>query len=177
MSGIDRSFRRREVLQGAGLIAGSLLLPRLRARAEGFALSDGTKTLLRESDLVYISPIRKDGTESRCHGEVWFFFDQGEVVICTGRKAWKARAIEAKRDQARIWVGDFGRGDDVGDRYKAAPTFLTRAREDTERATFDRLLQRFAEKYPDGWGKWEPRFRDGYDDGSRAVIRYEPIDA
>ena len=33
----------------------------------------------------------------------------------------------------------------------------------------------FGKKYPKEWGKWEPRFREGYGDGSRVLIRYEPV--
>jgi hypothetical protein len=170
------SIHRREVLRGAGILVGSLLLPPFRARA-AFELPEGTRTLLEESALVYISPIRSDGRESKCHGEVWFTFDQGDVLICTSRTTWKAKALEAGRDRARIWVGDFGRGDDVGDRYKGGASFLSNVSEAKDRPAFDRLLDTFGKKYPQEWGKWEPRFREGYEDGSRVVIRYTPVGA
>ncbi len=165
---------RRELLKGSAALAGLVLLPG-RGRSEEYALPAGTRNLLASSALVYISPLLSDGRESRCHGEVWFFFDKGDVVISTGRSTWKGRALEGGKDRARVWVGDFGRGDDVGDRYRAGPTFTTRAREDRDGDSFIRLLSAFGKKYPDAWGKWEPRFKKGFEDHSRLLIRYSPI--
>ena len=141
----------------------------------GFSPSEGARRALASSPLVYVSPLRSDGRESRCHGEVWFFEDAGDVVIGTGRDRWKGRAVAAGLDRARVWVGDFGPVSRAGDRYRAAPTFLTRASLDTDPATFERLLARFASKYADEWGKWGPRFEKSYADGSRILIRYAPI--
>ena len=165
---------RRDVLRGACFLVGGLLLPPLRVRAAGFELPEEVRERLEKDLLVYISPIRADGRESRCHGEVWFLFDRGSVLISSARTTWKAKALASGQDRARIWVGDFGRGSEVGDRYRQGSSFLARAREETDRAAFERLLEAFGEKYPKEWGKWEPRFRKGYDDGSRVLIRYEP---
>ena len=63
---------------------------------------------LKQSGLVYISPLRADGSESTCHGEVWFAWLDGSVVIITGRDRWKARAVARGLDGARLWVGDHG---------------------------------------------------------------------
>ena len=167
---------RRELLKGTAALAGLALLPG-RGRAEGYTLPAATRSVLASSPLVYISPLLSDGRESRCHGEVWFFFDEGDVVICTGRTTWKGRALEGGKDRARIWVGDFGRGGEVADRYRAGPTFATRASEDRDGDAFNRLLSAFGEKYPEQWGKWEPRFKKGFEDHSRLLIRYEPIGA
>jgi hypothetical protein len=171
-----RLVRRREILYGAGGLAATLLIPRVRVRArEGATLSEETLRALAASPLVYISPLHSGDRESRCHGEVWFFFDEGDVLISTGRSTWKARALESGRDRARIWVGDFGRGRGVGERYRKGPSLLTRARVERDRGAFERLLAAFGKKYPDEWGKWEPRFKKGFEDGSRILIRYAPI--
>jgi hypothetical protein len=167
---------RRDVLRGGGLLLGALVIPRLRVRAdEAYTLPDATRAALETSGLVYISPLRADQSESRCHGEVWFLFDQGGVLISTGTDTWKAQALAKGRDGARIWVGDFGQGSAVGDRYLEGPTFLTRAREERDPEAFRRLLDAFGKKYPDGWEKWEPRFKKGWEDGSRVLIRYQPV--
>jgi len=48
--------------------------------------------------------LHSDGRESTCHGEVWFFVDEGSVVIATGKDRWKTRALRSGRDRARIWA-------------------------------------------------------------------------
>ena len=126
---------------------------------------------------MYVSPLAQSGAESRCHGEVWYFVDGGTVVIATAADRWKAVAIRKGRDRARLWVGDFGPVKRAGDAYRSAPSFLAEAEIVKERAVFDRLLESFAKRYSDEWGKWRPRFENGYGDGSRVVIRYTPIGA
>ena len=79
------------------------------------------------------------------------------------------------RDRARIWVGDFGRGRLVLGRFRKGPTFLTQAREERDPEALDRLLTVFSTKYADEWGKWEERFKKGFEDGSRVLIRYQPL--
>lgn len=169
------SWSRRELLRGAGLLWGSVSLwPRLGFGEERYALSESTKLALGSSRLVYLSPLHADGRESRCHGEVWFFQDGSDVVVVTAKDRWKARALGKGWDRARIWVGDFGPVKQAGDRFRAAPTFVARAGLEPDRAAFDRLLAAFGSKYPEEWGKWEPRFKQGYADGSRVLIRYRP---
>ncbi|MBW2273387.1 MAG: hypothetical protein JRG96_08960 [Deltaproteobacteria bacterium] len=176
----DRSFAhlvsRRELLLGAAAGFGALAFPaRIMAAEAAFELPEVTRAALSGSPLVYVSPLHPDGKESRCHGEVWYFVDGKDVVIVTGAERWKAEAVRSGRDRARIWVGDFGRGKKVGDRYRAGPTFVTRASIDKDPAAFRRLMKAFAGRYPDEWGKWEPRFEKGHADGTRVLIRYSPI--
>src|SRR5262245_19805902 len=104
--------RRREILQGAGLLLGALALaPRARAEDATFALPADATAALDKAPLVYISPLRKSGSESRCHGEVWYFMDGGHVVIGTNPGRWNGRAVKQGLDRARLWVpkasGDF----------------------------------------------------------------------
>ena len=171
----DPRMSRRQLLVSAAAGLGALVLPGRMGAADDFALPDATKAALSGSPLVYISPLHHDGRESRCHEEVWYFVDGGDVVIATAVERWKAKAVRSGRDRARIWVGDFGRGRKVGDRYRAGPSFLASARIDEDRATFERLMKAFAGRYADGWDKWEPRFEKGYADGTRVLIRYAPI--
>ena len=134
---------------------------------------------LTESPYVYVSPLRSDGRESTCHGEVWFGWIDGAVIVITGSTRWKARSLTVGLDRARIWVGDHGRwkrvvGRDEG--FRQAPSFEVRASAVRDEALLDRLLAIFEEKYPDEIEKWRDRMRRGYADGSRVLIRYVPTD-
>ncbi|MFI5314641.1 MAG: hypothetical protein ACHQ6T_02990 [Myxococcota bacterium] len=168
---------RRALLQGGALaLAAVALLPRrLRADAPKFALDQAAQDALAKGQLVYVSPLKSDGRESRCHAEVWYFFDRGAVVIATATSGWKARALKGGRDKARLWVGDFGPYSRAGEKLRGAPTFLASAALDAEPATFERLLASYGTRYPDEWAKWKPRFESSHADGSRCVIRYTPI--
>jgi hypothetical protein len=167
---------RRALLQGAGYGLGTLLLPvRFAPAKEAWALPAETLEALQSSQLVYVSPLNSDGGESQCHGEVWYFWDQGAVVLATSSGTWKAKALAQGLDRARIWVGDFDRGQKGSEGpFRQGPTFLTKAERDTAPATFERLFEAFGKRYAEEWGKWGPRFRSGYADGSRILIRYTP---
>jgi hypothetical protein len=166
---------RRQVLHGLGLAAGALLLPRRVPGDEAYRLPAATRVELEKSPLVYVSPLRSAGEESRCHGEVWYFVDGEDVVIVTGAERWKARALDKGLDRARVWVGDLGRGRFKGERFREGPTFLARGSLEKDPTVFERLLAAFGRRYAEEWGKWESRFREGYAEGSRVVIRYRPI--
>ncbi|MFP6640439.1 MAG: hypothetical protein VCC04_09365 [Myxococcota bacterium] len=176
-----QDWTRRDFLIGAGALwgASSLALPaRVLAEATAtFSLSAEAKAALTKTPLVYISPLLAGGGESRCHGEVWFFDDEGDVVIFASKESWKVRALALGRDQARIWVGDFGPVSGAGDRYRKAPNFLSQAELDPSSEAFERLMKSYSQRYADEWGKWGPRFRKGYEEGTRTLIRYRPVAA
>jgi hypothetical protein len=173
---VDHVITRRNLLLGAAAGFGALAFaPRAMAADAAFTLPEATRAALSGSPLVYVSPLHPDGKESRCHGEVWYFVDGKDVVVATGVDRWKAKAVRSGRDRARVWVGDFGRGKQVGEGYRAGPTFLAAASIDEDPAAFRRLMKAFAGRYPDGWGKWESRFEKGYADGTRVLIRYVPV--
>lgn len=171
-----RALTRRQLLLAGSVALGGLVLGR-RAVSEqsGWVLPERARNALGESSLVYVSPLHRDGRESSCHGEVWYFVDEGDPVIITASDGWKVRAIKSGRDRARLWVGDFGPVQGTGGRYREAPGFLARAELDTERAVFDRLMASFGQRYAEEWGKWQPRFEKGYGDKSRVLVRYTPI--
>lgn len=169
---------RRSFLVGA---AAALLLPRA-ARAEAKpALPEATLALLDASGFVYVSPLRRDGSESTCHGEVWYGWLDGTVVINTRRGTWKAKALEQGLDRARIWVGDHGRwkrplpGGSPNEAFRAAPSFEAKARFETDRAVNERLMALFEKKYPAEFGRWREDMTTGFFSGHRKLIRYEPI--
>jgi hypothetical protein len=170
-------WTRRELLgttlTGAGIC---LLGSGARDAAAAGPLAPELLSALEKSPFVYISPLAKNGSESRCHGEVWFAWDLDSIVIVTSKDAWKARALARGLDRARIWVADFGRIRwDAAEKLAAAPRFAARARVDSEPAAFDRVTPIYARKYPDEWAsKWEARFKQGMADGSRVLIRYTP---
>jgi hypothetical protein len=169
------AITRREVLKAGVALGGLALLPTSSAHAEGDSLSPDTRRALEESPLVYISPLHPDGKESSCHGEVWYCVDEGGVLIGTNKDRWKSRALRSGRDEARIWVGDFGPVKQFPSGFRSGPSFKAKAERVKDDAAFARLLAAYGKKYPDGWGKWRPRFQQGWADGSRVLIRYTPI--
>ncbi len=180
-------IRRRELL-GAGL--GLLLTPTaifarprqlaLESPLRRLALAPDTERELAKSPYVYISPLRTDGSESRCHGEVWYGWIDGAVVINTKATTWKARSLARGLDRARIWVGDHGRWKQTVGRneaFRSGPSFAAKASISKDTALLDRLLGQFESKYPGEIGNWRDRMRAGFDDGSRVLIRYGPESA
>jgi hypothetical protein len=133
---------------------------------------------LAESRYVYISPLRSDGEESRCHGEVWFGWIDRAVVVNASPESWKATSIRRGLDRARVWVGDYGRWKralGTNEDFRAGPSFDARADFVADVSVLDRLLAQYDEKYPEEIGKWRDRMRDGFEDGSRVLIRYRPL--
>jgi hypothetical protein len=170
---LGASLTRRELLWlGAG--AAALLVGPLRAR--GAELGADVRGLLEKSGFVYVSPLLASGAESRCHGEVWFGWLDGGVVLITAKDTWKARALGRGLERARIWVGDHGRVGGVlgGDAFRTAPSFEARARQERSPELLDRLMAVYRQKYPDEIGRWEPRMRAGFASGERILIRYAP---
>jgi hypothetical protein len=156
-----------------GGCAAALLSPLAQARAAERAAA------LASSELVYVSPLRSDGSESTCHGEVWFAWLDGSVLVLTASDRWKARALDRGLDRARIWVGDYGRWKKLlgrNEAFRQAPSFEARA-EAVKGAPelVERVLEVYDRKYPEEIGRWRERMRQGYADGSRVLIRYTPL--
>lgn len=165
-------MNRREHLLGlAGLVAGSALigLPRsLSAEVGAPSLPAAADT----SQLIYITPIRSDGRESRCQAEVWFLREGDGLFVVTAVDAWRARAIRSGLVQARIWVGDVGVWS-RNEEYRDLPAVMSRAELVPDAATHASILAKFGGKYPAEWDTWGPRFTKGLADGSRVMIRYQ----
>lgn len=132
---------------------------------------------LDRSPFVYVSPLRADGQESRCHAEVWYGWIDGAVVLTSASDSWKARAA-AKGLKARIWVGDYGRSKSslgiANDAFRKAPHFDARASVVKDPALVDRLLAVYDKKYPKEIGSWRDKMRAGNADGTRVLLRYAP---
>ncbi len=179
-AGIRNLIRRREFLAAGAALLLWPLARRGRAAGDSEAIVPGLEkaleTALETSGFVYVSPLRSDGSESTCHGEVWFAWLDDGVVLITSRDSWKARSLAKGLDRARIWVGDHGRWKRwIGrnEDFRRAPSFTARARTVKDEAQLERLIAVYDEKYPDEIGTWRRRFREGYADGSRVLIRYE----
>jgi len=162
---------RRTILKLAGAALAMSAAP-LRA-----ALTDPAKQALGKSDTIYITPLKKGGTESTCHAEVWFVFESGSIYVVTSSKAWRARAISSGLTQARMWVGEFGVWKDSKEAYRKAPEILASGELVADAATQAQVLETFGSKYHLEWVVWGPRFRNGLKDGSRVMLRYTPATA
>ena len=183
-----RRLDRRTFLAGTLAALALPLLPAARAHAQTAAapggsssaaagkLPEATRTLLSKSPYVYISPLRANGEESSCHGEVWFGWLDDTVVMITAADRWKARAIEKGRDRARLWVGDHGRWKTPTGRneaFREAPNFDARVSRSRDKALLDRMLALYEKKYPKEIGNWRDRFVEGFASGERWLLRYD----
>lgn len=182
---------RRRFLEATAVATASAALFPLRALAhherlvhhENLAattLSKDATAALDASGLVYVSPLKSNGEESTCHGEVWFGWIDGAVVLITGSDRWKARSVKAGLDRARIWVGDYGRwkkwiGKNEG--FRQAPSFDATATIVKDEPLLEQLLALYEKKYPEEIAEWRDKMRSGFHDGSRVLIRYVPTSA
>ncbi len=160
-------------------------------RARAGVLAADVRKKLDTSPLVYISPIRSDGSESRCHAEVWYAWlsdaagsatsasGAGSLVVTVAAKGWKAQSLKRGLNRARLWVGDYGRWKGLlsnNETFRAGPSFVARAESVEDLAVLERLLAVYDKKYPAEIGKWRDSMRAGSRDGTRVVIRYTPIE-
>jgi len=182
--GSDRSasgvatIDRRAFLGGAAL----LLLWPARGLAEPgtSAANQETIRLLDTSKFIYVSPLRKNGAESTCHGEVWYAWLDDTVVLNTRRGTWKVRSLEKGLDRVRIWVGDYGRwkpgiGSERSEAFRKAPSFNARASFETDRKVLDRLIALYEKKYEGEFDRWREDMQAGFFSGQRKLIRYTPV--
>lgn len=119
---------------------------------------------LAEAKYVYIASQRKDGSFG-APAEIWFFTHEGRLWVASPPTAWRVRRIKAGRTAAKIAIGT-----PDGPSFDATGTVVMDA------AVSALMFEAFAKKYPEGWPKYEARFREGLRDGSRVLIRYVPTD-
>ena len=141
------------------LLSTTLIAPPVRAE-----LSAEIKTVLAASKFVYIASTRKDGSLGK-PAEIWFLYHQGAVYVGTPPTSWRARRIKAGRPQAKIWVGKTD-----------GPSFIATGAIVSDPAAQQAMLEAYAKKYPDGWSRFEEKFRSGFKDGTRVLIKYTPKD-
>jgi hypothetical protein len=149
------------------------LFPASRGRAG--ALSPDVAGQLRTSPFVYISPLRSDGSESKCHAELWYAWLDDAVVVTVATEGWKAQSVKRGLDRARLWVGDYGRWKGFfsnNEKFRAGASFLARGEIVKNDAAIERLLAIYEKKYPDEIADWRDDMRAGSRDGTRVVLRY-----
>ena len=171
---VPHGITRRELIELGAASLAALAWP-LRASA---ALGPDVTGLLERSGFVYVSPLKSDGSESRCHGEVWYGWLDAEVVLITSRTGWKARALARGLERTRIWVGDHGRTGRAlgsGDAFRQGPSFEARGRKASDATLLERLMTTYRRKYPKEIGSWESRMRSGFESGERSLVRYTPV--
>lgn len=144
------------------LAFGLLLTTGCRPAHADSALTEAQRDDLANSRYVYISSQRKGGNFGS-PAEIWFLFHDGAVWVGTTPNSWRARRIKAGRPDAKIAVGKVD-----GPSIKAKGAIVKDA------AVEELMFKTFASKYPEGWPKHEQKFRDGFKDGSRILIKYTP---
>lgn len=157
-------MKRRQLLQ-AGASATILSMIPWQTQAQD------VRSALLSSDLVYLSPIKSDGSLSSCQAEIWYVMMGSELYVCTRTTSWRAQAPRKGLTDTHFWVGDLGvwkRAD-----YQSLPTVNGIASVETDEQRIQAALQLFGQKYASGWGTWGPRFRNGLKDGSRTMLRYQ----
>lgn len=164
-----RLGRRQFMALGAG--AGCAALTGLGRRAQA-ALPAAAAEALATSELVYLSPLRSDGSLSRCQAEIWFAVSEGDVFVVTADDAWRARAVALGLTDTQLWVGDVGQWAGSGGAYLQLPELRADAELVADAATHAQVLQVMGGKYQREWSTWGPRFRNGLADGSRVMLRY-----
>jgi hypothetical protein len=134
----------------------------IRSLAIAGELSPSLKEQLSASTYVYIASQRKHGGFSK-PAEIWFLFHDNAVWVSTPPTTWRAKRITAGRTTAKIAVGKAD-----GPAFEAVGAIVR------DPQVSDLMLAAYAQKYPDGWSKFEHKFRDGFKDGSRVLIKYTP---
>jgi len=166
LSGSRRRVDRRTFL---GATAAGLLAPVAFARAAALDAA------LADSEFAYVSPLLADGTESRCHGEVWYAWLDGAVVVITGSDRWKARALRRGLTSARVWLGSHGRWKQLigtNEAFRMAPHFDAEVEASRDATLLERMLAVYETKYPAEIASWRDEMRGGFADGSRTLLRY-----
>ncbi len=120
------------------------------------------KSALETSKYVYISSTRKDGSFGK-PAEIWFLYHNGAVYVGTPPTSWRAKRIKKGRTTAKIAVGKVD-----------GPSFTVTGAIVNEPDVLTAMYDTYAKKYADGWKQFESKFRTGFKDGSRVLIKYTP---
>jgi len=160
---------RRRFFQAAGAGVSFAAFPFVAGGA-----ADPLAEAMKSSGLIYVTPIKTNGEESKCQAEVWFVSDGKDMFICSETSSWRAYAPRIGLDTARIWVGDVGVWTRSDGKYKKLPRVDCKASYVEDKAEIERVLETYGNKYTMEWLVWGRRFRDGLGNGSRTMVRYTP---
>lgn len=128
------------------------------------ALSAENEAALKRERYVYISSNRKDGSFG-APAEIWFMYSRGALWVASPPTTWRVRRIRAGRPKARIAIGKVD-----------GATFMATGSLVADPEIYEEMFRTFARKYPNGWPKYEQRFRQGLADGTRVLVKYQPIE-
>ena len=148
--------------RGKALIAAVAFAMTWNGVAVAGDLSNSLKEQLTTSKYVYISSQRKNGSFSK-PAEIWFLYRDNAVYVGTPPTTFRAKRIKHGHTAAKIAVGK-----PDGPSFEAVGSIVQ------DPKIYDEMFQTYAKKYPDGWSKFEQKFRDGFKDGSRVLIKYTP---
>ncbi len=126
------------------------------------AVSPEVDRALRESKYVYVQSQRKSGDLGKA-AEIWFYYDGKAVWLGTPPTTWRVRRIKAGRKKARIAVGKAD-----------GPAFDATGEVVHDGAVEQKLMEEYARKYPEGWSRFADKFRDGFKNGDRVLVKYTP---
>ncbi len=130
----------------------------------GASLKPELQKALDSSKYVYIQSTRKDGTLSR-PAEIWFMHYKGAVWVASPVTTYRVKRIQAGQTTAKIAVGK-----------PDGPAFTAKGSIVKDPEVNKAMFETYAKKYGGDWSSYEKRFRDNLADGSRALIKYEPIE-
>lgn len=162
--------RRRVLAASAGVLAAGVFSGRVYS-----AESTRLQTAMNESELIYVAPIRSDGRASRCQAEVWFVHHASNLYVVTANDAWRAQAVGKGLTRTHIWVGDVGAWNDSNGAYRELPQIQAVSSQVSDADSQSPVLDAMGNKYMLEWVVWGPRFRKGLADGSRVMLRYQPV--
>lgn len=152
------------------LVAGAAALPLLPLVGKAAVAAAAP---FETSKLVYLTPLKTGGEESRCKAEVWFGWHEGSCYVVTQHDAWRAEAVRQGLNRARLWVGEFGIWTDSDGAFRTAPEHMATASLVTDADAQGAVLEIMGPKYAEeGWATWGDRFRTGLANGERVMLRY-----
>ena len=126
---------------------------------------------LKTSKLIYLTPIKSDGEESKCQGEVWFVYIDSKIYVTTATDAWRAEAIRKDLKDARIWIGDYGVWTRAEEEYKEGPELMIEGSIYDDEEKLPEILEAFTDKY--GTGRYPRVFKEEIEEEKRVVLEYE----
>lgn len=165
---------RRDLNLGVLLAPAALVLARTATAEEEAKKTSELPDELNTSRLIYLTPIKSDGEESKCKAEIWFGFHNDEIYVVTPTTAWRSEAIRKKLTSTRIWVGDFGNWRRANEKFREAPELMATGSIVEDEEVHTKVLEVMGEKYTDEWGRWGPQFKSALEDGTRVMIKYKP---
>jgi general stress protein 26 len=127
------------------------------------AASERDLAALQKSALIYIATVRKDGNQSKST-PVWFTVTKdGQVLIETSPRSWKAKRIR-RGSPAMIWIGK-----------KDGPAFIGNAEIVNDPAVRQQIIEDYPKKYLLARMGFARPTKDKFAAGQIVAIRIAPV--